>query len=257
MSLRVLTYNVKYVRPHGWSDRLPVIADVIQRQSADVIALQECVNQSDAEWLAHELNLEMEYGQGNHRWSEVWLSRLPIQRGQSYRIEALVHGLLEIQVTWDGGPLRLFTTHLRSLGPQSIMGVEARRRAEEVRKILNVLQGVGEPHLLCGDFNAARPGEFVPDPIPPEHSPPKFKEQASRYYHVPYARKPIQLMLDAGYADCYWNVDPKRARREKAGRIDFIFASADLAPRLSDSDIDRSPGTELASDHPPVWAEFS
>jgi endonuclease/exonuclease/phosphatase family metal-dependent hydrolase len=230
---------------------------VIRRQNADVIALQECVNRFDAEWLAQELGMDMRYGQGNHRWSEVWLSRLGIESAENYRIAALFHGLLEIQVTWDGVPLRLFTTHLRSIGPESRMGVEARRRTEEVRQILGVLQGVNGPHLLCGDFNAARPGEFIPDPVPPDHYPARLKEGAGRYYHVPYARQPIQVMLDAGYADCYRDVDPKRARRGREGRVDFIFASAALARRLRESGIDRGPATAIASDHPPIWAEFS
>lgn len=76
----------------------------------------------------------------------------------------------------------------------------------------------------------------------------------------------VRRMLAAGYVDCYAATHPRRATRERtcptrspAGRIDYIFASPTLAPRLRRCDIlsdapDRP--VTAASDHRPVLAEF-
>lgn len=77
-------------------------------------------------------------------------------------------------------------------------------------------------------------------------------------------RQSISLLLSAGYIDCFRHINPHAKgftcpAASPAGRIDFIFASPDLARRLSacrvitaDADL---PGDQ-ASDHFPVYAEF-
>jgi exodeoxyribonuclease III len=255
MSLRVLSYNVFHL---GWSERLPLIAQVIRAQRPDVVALMEATDQSEVAALAGALDMQFRYGQGNHQWAVVWLSRLPIIRAQNHQLDALFHTLLEIQVEYDGLAHRLFAAHLRSLGPQSRIGVEARRRSEEVQAILEMVRTFKEePTLLVGDFNSTRSGETVAwrPPVP---------EFLRRYHHVPYARRPVDLVLAEGYLDCYRQAHPGKATAPGYTfmtkclweRIDFIFASPSLARRLSACEVAASPSAELASDHFPVWAEF-
>jgi endonuclease/exonuclease/phosphatase family metal-dependent hydrolase len=252
-----MTYNVFHL---GWSERLPVIADVIRAQQPDVVALMEATDRSEVASLGANLGMAFCYGEGNHQWAVAWLSRLPILRSQNHQLAPLFHTLLEIQVQHDGVPHRLFATHLRSLGPLSRVGVEARRRAEEVQAILETLRPFKEePVLLVGDFNSTRPSEPVAwrPPLP---------EFLRRYHQIPYARRPVGLVLAEGYGDCYRQAHPRRAGEADGytfmttcpwERIDFIFASPSLARRLLACAVATGPGTEQASDHFPVWAEFA
>lgn len=78
-------------------------------------------------------------------------------------------------------------------------------------------------------------------------------------------RAGLELLHRAGYVDCYRRVNPRTPgytypAMSPAGRIDFIFASPELAPRLTKAHVVVKtagvPGYE-ASDHLPVFAEFS
>jgi endonuclease/exonuclease/phosphatase family metal-dependent hydrolase len=77
-------------------------------------------------------------------------------------------------------------------------------------------------------------------------------------------RGSIALLLKAGYLDCFRRMNPGAwgftcPAGTPAGRIDFIFASPELAARLAGSNVittgEGLPG-EQASDHFPVCAEF-
>lgn len=78
------------------------------------------------------------------------------------------------------------------------------------------------------------------------------------------ARGTIRLLSSAGYTDCFRRVNERIEgftcpARAPAGRIDYIFASPELAPRLSSCYIvTAAEGVrgEQASDHLPVVAEF-
>src|SRR6266487_951075 len=77
-------------------------------------------------------------------------------------------------------------------------------------------------------------------------------------------RGSIRLLSKAGYFDCFRRMNPYAQgftcpARAPAGRIDFIFASPELAERLSASKvITKGDGlrSDEASDHLPVVAEF-
>jgi endonuclease/exonuclease/phosphatase family metal-dependent hydrolase len=80
-----------------------------------------------------------------------------------------------------------------------------------------------------------------------------------------YARGGIDLLLKAGYIDCLRQADPLSLgftypASAPVGRIDFIFASPELARRLSSGNIvtegEGVRGAE-ASDHLPLYADFA
>jgi endonuclease/exonuclease/phosphatase family metal-dependent hydrolase len=79
-----------------------------------------------------------------------------------------------------------------------------------------------------------------------------------------YAQGGIDLLLKAGYVDCFRRVNPRSPgftcpAAAPAGRIDFIFASPEVAQRLSNCCVvTEGEGVhgEEASDHLPVCAEF-
>lgn len=79
-----------------------------------------------------------------------------------------------------------------------------------------------------------------------------------------YAQGGIDLLQQAGYTDCYRQANPHASgftcpAAALSGRIDYIFASPELAPRLIESEV-LSEGNgvrgEEASDHLPVVATF-
>ncbi|SRR6266487_910686 len=75
----------------------------------------------------------------------------------------------------------------------------------------------------------------------------------------------IELLQKARYVDCFRSMNPSESGFTwpaplPSGRVDFIFASPELAQRLVASDtVEAGEGvrTENASDHLPVFAEFS
>ncbi len=85
---------------------------------------------------------------------------------------------------------------------------------------------------------------------------------AVSFLYVP--RASMGLLQKAGYVDCFRHVNPllpgfTYPSSAPSGRIDFIFASTDLAQHLSACSVieaDKAPQASIASDHLPVIAEF-
>ncbi len=99
----------------------------------------------------------------------------------------------------------------------------------------------------AGTMVSSRAGSFIIDRVSPI-----------------YARGGINLLLQAGYIDTFRRLHPGERgftcpAAAPSGRIDFIFASPELAERLTAACVVAEvPGLKAheASDHFPVWAEF-
>jgi endonuclease/exonuclease/phosphatase family metal-dependent hydrolase len=202
---------------------------VLREQDADVVALQEANDRAAVEGLAAALGMGLAYGEGNSAFAVAWLSRLPVERAQNHRLPVLEKTLLEIEVAG----LRLFTTHLSA----------GRTKAHEPRRIAEteaILDVARVADVLVGDFNAVHPDDDVGEAPPQE-----------QLEHV--SRRPVELVLDAGFTDCY------RSLHDDAGwtylswqpwaRIDFVFARDRRSRRCDVVESD-------ASDHFAVVAEF-
>lgn len=247
MALRVMTYNIL----EGGGERLPFIRDVIRGQSPDIIAIQEANDRDLIESLAHELEMRLVYGEANTAYSVAWLTTLPILRSQNHRLSELRKTLLEIEVEWQGQPLRLYNLHLKA-------NIENEsQRMEELRAILRVTGPAGaNPQLIIGDFNAIGPyDQFISDIQFPD------EEIAFASHAYPLPRLVIPATLAAGYVDVF------RALRPESGgytaktptpvvRIDYIFASPSLAGRAVTCDRVDGALPVYASDHLPVRADF-
>lgn len=243
MRLKVLSYNIR----EGGARRLPVIADVVERQHPDVVALLEANSRSRAKKLARDFGMHIAFGRANSKFHIAWLSRLPIVRVENHRLGVLTKTLLEIEVNWDGAPLRLFATHLAG-------GADARHPAEEVPAILDVLRPLrDQPYLLVGDFNSLRPGDSV-------GTPPRGEERMADAVDGD-PRRAIELILEAGHVDCYRSLHPQTPGYTYPSdapwlRLDYIFAPSRLACCLDACDIVVGDVAEQASDHFPIWADF-
>ncbi len=74
MALRVLSYNILV----GGENRLPLIANVIQKQQPDVVALLEANSHVNAELLAQQLQMNLTFGEATSEFHVAWLSKLPV-----------------------------------------------------------------------------------------------------------------------------------------------------------------------------------
>jgi endonuclease/exonuclease/phosphatase (EEP) superfamily protein YafD len=81
MALRVLSYNILV----GGENRLPLIANVIQKHLPDVVALLEANSRANAEVLAQQLQMNLTFGEANSEFQVAWLSKSPVLSSKNYR----------------------------------------------------------------------------------------------------------------------------------------------------------------------------
>lgn len=245
VGLKVVSYNIL----EGGGERLLEILNVIRDLRPDVVALLEANSRRNVAAIARELNMQAIIGKANSKFHVAWLSRLPVRRSQNHRLPILSKTLLEIEVEWEGAPLRLFAAHLAG-------GADPVHPADEMPVVLEVLRPLaGQPHLLVGDLNSLHPD----DPV----GPPPFDVERMQAAIDADPRRAISLLLEAGYVDCYRVLHPSS---EAPGysyptcsawmRLDYAFASPELAPRIQACDLVVGVTTDRASDHYPLWVEF-
>jgi exodeoxyribonuclease III len=232
--LRVLSYNIW----NGGEDRLPLIEAVIRAQRPDAVALVEANDRAAVEGLAGRLGMELAYGEANSPFAVAWLSALPVRATTNHRLPILEKTLLELDVA----DVRLFATHLRAGRTER----DSERRTAEVAAILGAI-GDGDC-LLVGDLNAVNPIDLVGIPPPEE-----------RLEFV--AREPVELLLDAGFADCFRLQHPSERgwtylTWHPWARLDYVLARGEVAGRLRSCDVVAGDDALRASDHLPVVAEF-
>lgn len=244
MIMRVLSYNIR----EGAEGRLVAVTDVIRQEQPNAVALLEAASRDNAETLARELDMQLVFGEANNEQGHIaWLSRHPITSSANYRDARLAKTLLGIEMDLDAGSVMLFAAHLGSRWdrPQPV---------DEVPVILDLLQlAAGRPHALVGDFNALRPDDPVGQPPGAE------QKRGDAVDGAP--RRAIQMIVDAGYVDCYRQLHPQAPGYTYPShhpwlRLDYIFASPHLAQRLLACDIVEQTTTITASDHLPVSADF-
>jgi exodeoxyribonuclease III len=266
-----------------------------------VVGLAEATDPNVVEELASRLGMQFRlsgYGTDARDWHLAVLSRLPILHTHVHTRPIFDRKyLLEVQVKEaNGAPLTVFVIHQRSdfqKGQQS-----NRVRRAEIQEILTIMSAChGQPHLLMGDFNSLAPGDslqasrMLRSAVRRQRTEQKAARKTRSWKKVSrrlirqavsvivnnsvgsvivdkvaptYARGGIDLLLQAGYVDCFRQVNPDALGFTcpavvPSGRIDFIFASPELATHLSDSNVITSvPGIQPheASDHLAIYANF-
>ena len=198
------------------------------------MALQEANDRGNVELLAQRLGMERVYGEANSDYAVAWLSRLPVARTENHRLSLLDKTLLEVEV--DG--LHLFATHLSAGRTKA----DEPHRIEETQAILNEIGSNAD--LLVGDFNAVGPRDEIGTPPPDE-----------LLDHV--SRRPIELVLEAGYTDAYRTSHDDRGWTYLSwnpwARLDHVFVS----PRLRIERCEVVANAGRASDHFPVAADVT
>lgn len=238
-AITVLTYNIRC----GGEDGIPLITEVVRARRPDMIALMEASDRSRVETIARDLGMWVAHGAAHREEGRIaWLSRSPVQRVTNHRHVRLAKTLLE------------FATHLASRH-------DRQRPDEEVTVILDLLRPhTGQPHLLVGDFNAFHPADEIGMP-PGGGNPEDQPNDGPRRQPIDERRRPIGLLLEAGYVDCYRTLHPRTPGFTYPAaspwlRIDYAFASPELAVHLAASDVVTDAEAQQASDHLPVWVTF-
>jgi len=239
--LRLATFNIHHAEGTDGVLDLDRIAQVVR--AADVVAFQEVdvrfrarskfVDQ--AEGLAKALHGEVAFGgnliEDQGQYGVALVSRYPILAHHNYHLprspgreKAEPRGLLAVTINVQEQPIRVYVTHLaHDSAPDRALQVEA------VRKIIGSGSG---PFLLMGDLN--------------------FRPESESYK---------QLMAPAGgngpdLVDAWVRVGKGDGHSigldgKSPARIDYIFASPDLAAGLEEIHVD----TETkSSDHQPIFA---
>jgi endonuclease/exonuclease/phosphatase family metal-dependent hydrolase len=296
--IRVLSYNILL----GGTRREKELTTIIQSVQPDIVGLVEATNPHVVEELASRLGMQFclsGQSRGSRDWNIAVLSKLTITQTRVHTRPGIFtrRHLLEIELEETNGEhLTVFVTHLTASFFRGMKSVRKRRR--EVEEILYIMAPhQGTPHLVMGDFNSKAHGEdfkgsallryfrgqHAPHGLRPKLSDgmdfihytirrilrlgiysPFLIPLADRLSRV-YAQGGIDLLLKAGYVDCFRQMHPHDQgftfhTSKPVGRIDYIFASPELASRLTNSKVITEGGGisgTLASDHFPVYAEFT
>lgn len=162
-SLTLATFNIWHDMGN-WPARRPLLIAALRAQNADVIALQEVLEDADkglenqAETLARELGgyqvafVSTDPEGARRRYGSALLTRLPVLARDSVRLEPLddYRTALRLRLSVGGRPVDVVVTHLAW---QQDAGAV---RARQIGHLLSWLPQDGTPLIVMGDFNAAQ-----------------------------------------------------------------------------------------------------
>lgn len=160
-SMTVVTFNIWH-NMGDWPARLPLLIAALKAENADVIALQEVLEDAavglpnQARTIADALGgYEMHFVSTDaegapRRYGNAILSRLPVLAVDSRKLEPLddFRTALRLRVAVGGTPVDVVNTHLA--WQQDAAAVRARQIAD----VMAMLPRDGTPLIVTGDFNA-------------------------------------------------------------------------------------------------------
>lgn len=245
MTLKLLSYNIRF----GGAGRERELSEVIRARDPDLVVLQEATKPAVVARLAELTNLPHWAAREGH--SLAYLSRNEIAHHEWHWPRGARRAHMEIVPA--GLNLHVFGVHLSAVHSSWT----ERRRMRELRSLLlGIEQHRAGFHLLAGDFNTLAPGEVLETrKLPPRLRPFIWLSGGRVRYET------IQIMLDAGYADCYRKFNPEDRGYtfptwDPHVRLDFFFLPAPFADRLEACEVVRDSSAPLAaaSDHYPLLA---
>jgi endonuclease/exonuclease/phosphatase family metal-dependent hydrolase len=271
-----MTYNILY----GGVGREPLIRDIVDAIRPDIAVFTEVTEARSFAVIAEAVGPHCAGREGRRgREYPVIVSRWPIVQSDLHGPPWARRKWVEATVQPPGGaPVTVHGVHLV---PQPLWLFELCRRQEVLSLLERLRTHARGPHIVAGDFNAVMTG----DTQRWEGAPTWVRAQA----FLQRGRTPrwaLPLLSDAGYVDCYRACHPRDAgftvpAWSPGGRIDYIFASPDLAhavrgagvlePKPPSGRAPSAPRRSLAellgwkavaalgghaSDHLAVWADF-
>lgn len=251
-TLTFVTYNIL----NGGAGREAWIREALVEQNADVVLLQEVIDEACVRHWAKELDAELFVAHGKGKFSLALLTRLPLKQFTSAHPPPLRHPLFHATLEdGTGETLDLFGLHLAA--PAFNLPLEI-YRLRELNVVLKWVDAARAARVVIGgDFNAIAPGDR-----------PGFKHlpywlRFSIFAHGGYvARQVIGRMNAAGYLDAYRLIHPHEpgytlpAFRPNS-RLDYFFVNRALSGSVRGCEVVTSPPCAArASDHLPVQMEL-
>jgi endonuclease/exonuclease/phosphatase family metal-dependent hydrolase len=255
--MRIVSYNIL----DGGEGRADPLAEVILAQRPDIVVLVEADDPAVLERIAGRARMDFIHARGGRkpaallsRWAiRQTIDHAALHAGRSGSIKSL----LEAAVVEPGGrEWAIGVVHLSARAHEQ----NEQQREEEIQLALDVFKPHREanrPHLLAGDFNANAPYQQI--------DPEKCKPETRQAWHAnggQIPRRIVQKLLDAGYVDTLYAVDPEQAMTRGSfstqfpgQRVDYIFAFGLPKPMIQRAWIEQDRLAKYASDHFPVGAE--
>jgi exodeoxyribonuclease-3 len=254
--VKIASFNVNGIRA-----RLDSVSAWLERTRPDVVCLQETKVEDAAFPFAEFERLG-------------YATRVAGQAGYNGVAIASRHPLADVRVgLFDDGPgaeqrflaatvlgvrvLDVYVPNGKSVTLPSF--VQKLRFLERLRVTLDVSEDATQALAVCGDFNVAQSDLDVFDPA-------RFRGQL--LFH-PEERRALARVLEFGLFDAWRLLHPEQRRYSwwdyrggdftgnRGLRIDYVFVTASLAPRLRRAEIDEEPRRDpKPSDHAPVWVEL-
>ncbi len=254
--MRIVSYNIL----DGGEGRADPLAEVIEAQRPDVVALIEAIDQTVVERVANRLKMDFIIAVGK-KGASALLSRWPIA-------ETINHAMLRPGISKSFLEAVVIEPQTQTRWPIGVIHLHAhaslkdeKGRMGEMARVLDAFSAHrrgGQAHLLCGDFNAASPA----DTIDPERMKPRSLEEWKANGNA-LPREVIQSVLSAGYLDTFLAANGHAGRmagtfttQHPGQRVDYIFAWGVPAARLKSGWIEQDRLAKYASDHFPVGAEI-
>ena len=233
-TFRVMTYNIHHGAGVDGKIDFQRIADLIKREQADIVALQEVdkgvertARRDCPAELAALTGMTCVFSNNFHfqggEYGNAVLTRFPIKGWTNRHYQMLrpgeQRGLLQVVLDVHGRELVFLDTHIDYRGDDA-------ERLVNAAEMLEVIQAYrGRPIILCGDFNDT-PGSRT---------------------HQKLAEAFTDTWTAAGAGDGF-TIPAEKPNK----RIDFIWLSKDSALEATKAWVPAS----LASDHLPVVTEF-
>jgi len=256
--MRLLSYNIL----ESGEGRIDPIAEVIRHANPDAVVILEAWDRALLTKLADRLGMDCFHAESptNSEGHNALLSRWPIQQAVNY-------GPLEPRLTRAAfhaiiaGPHGLLPPILGlHLHPRETLADEAIRLGEinAVLAILGRPPFAGQPHIVAGDFNCSHPQQI----IDLHKVRPKTRDRVAQQDNY-FPRDTIARLLAAGYVDAHAlgrrpeDFQCSFTTSHPAMRVDFIFVSPALAPRVQRCEVLQPAIGKFASDHFPVLLEWN
>jgi endonuclease/exonuclease/phosphatase family metal-dependent hydrolase len=254
--MRFMTYNIL----NGGQERQAVLLEVIGAAAPDVLALQECngFELEDARVLrAWEAALGMRAllapsDSGDH---VALFARAAEWRDERVLRAGMARAAAIATLTLHGQTVAAAALHLDPFDPDA-------RRAEATRVVAALPAGV--PAVIMGDLNAVSPRDVRR--MQPEAWPERYRTRHGLARGA-IDTQAIAALEAAGFVDLGAAgasgpalTRPTRLYADRdvpAQRLDYIFATRALAPRLRAAGVIDDRRTQQASDHLPVFADVT
>lgn len=254
--MRIVSYNIL----DGGVGRADPLAEVIEAQRPDVVAVVEASDFTVVERIANRLRFDFIQGGGKKQASAL-LTRYTIR-------ETINHGLLRPEISKS----LLEATVVDEKGVEWVFGVvhlhahaaekDEQQREREIAAMLEVFaprRRANQPHIICGDFNANSPIQKIDIEKCKQSTQKEWKANGG---YIP--RRVIETMLSNAYVDTlhaalgdYATTGGTFSTQHPGQRVDYIFTHGVDRSRIKTAWIEYDRLAKYASDHFPIGAEIT